>query len=131
MNPNIFGDASLTGSSPFAKFYFWQGYLTAMDPTGATDPNGNPYTYRPYVNSVENASGCSAGGAFGFVQGTSTNKCTQYTSFQIQSDGENSQLGAALVFNYVGGFYACGSGQNVRPKASLRLRFLNLKSGLL
>ncbi len=36
-----------------------------------------------------------------------------YNSFQIQSDTENSQLGAQLTFNYVGGFYACGSGKDV------------------
>ena len=36
-----------------------------------------------------------------------------FNSFQIQSDTENSQLGAQLVFNYVGSFYACGSGQDV------------------
>jgi len=105
INPSGGGDASLTGSGPPAQFYFFQGALTARDASGTT--------YRPYVNSIQGASGCSAGGAFGFVQGTSTNKCTQYTSFQIQSDQENSQLGANLVFNYVGGFYACGSGQNV------------------
>ena len=36
-----------------------------------------------------------------------------FNSFQIQSDTENSQLGAQLVFNYVGSFYACGSGHDV------------------
>ena len=36
-----------------------------------------------------------------------------YNTFSIQSDTENSQLGAQLSFNSVGGFYACGSGQDV------------------
>ncbi|KAF8183651.1 hypothetical protein BJ912DRAFT_1061213 [Pholiota molesta] len=29
------------------------------------------------------------------------------------SNGQNSQLGAELVFNFVGGFYSCNSGQEV------------------
>ena len=36
-----------------------------------------------------------------------------YSSFNIQPDAEGSRLGAQLVFNFVGDFYACGSGQDV------------------
>lgn len=36
-----------------------------------------------------------------------------FETFNIQSNVESSQLGAFLVFNYAGGFYACGSGQDV------------------
>jgi hypothetical protein len=61
------------------------------------------------------ANGCQRFGARAFVRGTSTNKYASYSSFQIQSNGQNSQLGAELVFNYVGGFYACSSGQEVGP----------------
>lgn len=100
------GLASLLGGGPPALFYFYQGALTVSDGT---------QTYRPLINTVQDANGCQNFGALAFVQGTSTNKCASYSSFQIQSDGQNGQLGAELVFNYVGGFYACSSGQEVSP----------------
>ncbi|CAA7266674.1 unnamed protein product [Cyclocybe aegerita] len=101
------GLATLKGSGVPAQLYFYQGTLTVYD------PNNNTFPYRPLVNSIQDASGCQSFGALVFVQGTSTNKCARYSSFQIQSNAENSQLGAELVFNYVGGFYACGSGQEI------------------
>ena len=45
-----------------------------------------------------------------------------FNTFGIQSDTENSQLGAQLTFNYVGGFYACGSGQDVGVDVQLVVR---------
>ena len=58
-------------------------------------------------------SGCTADGPLGFTRNT-TVKCDEFTTFALQSDTENSQLGAMLTFNSVGGFYACGSTQDVR-----------------
>lgn len=101
------GSASLLGSGTPALFYFYQGQLTVYD------PNGNSFPYRPLINTVQGASGCGNFGALQFVQGTSTNKCASYSSFQLQSNQQDSQLGAELVFNYVGGFYACNSGVEV------------------
>ncbi|KAJ3516880.1 hypothetical protein NLJ89_g859 [Agrocybe chaxingu] len=101
------GVATLGASGVPAQFYFCQGALTVYD------PNNNVFPYRPLVNSVQDASGCQSFGALVFVQGTSTNKCARCSSFQIQSNAENSQLGAELVFNYVGGFFACGSGEEI------------------
>ncbi|KDR71544.1 hypothetical protein GALMADRAFT_213838 [Galerina marginata CBS 339.88] len=99
------GLASFLGSGTPALFYFWQGQLTAIDPSGST--------YRPLIDSHQDANGCQNFGALAFVQGGSTNKCASYSSFQLQSNNQDSQLGAQLVFNYVGGFYACSSGQEV------------------
>jgi len=101
------GSASLLGSGTPALFYFWQGQLTVYD------PNGNTFPYRPLINTVQVATGCTNFGALDFVEGTSTNKCASYSSFQLQSNQQDSQLGAELVFNYVGGFYACNSGSEV------------------
>lgn len=99
------GVASLTGTGAIGQFYFYQGRLTAYDPTTA---------YIPLINTQQtDVSTCAKSGALAFVQGGSTNKCASYSSFQIQSDTQNSQLGAQLVFNYVGGFYLCSNGQEV------------------
>jgi hypothetical protein len=68
---------------------------------------------RPLIGSVLGSTGCSSYGQLGFVEGSSSNKCAKYNTFNIQSDPENSQLGARLTFNFVGGFYSCGSGQDV------------------
>jgi hypothetical protein len=107
MNSAGSGSASLLGSGPPAQFYFYQGQLTVYD------PNGNIFPYRPLINSAQISTGCETFGALVFVQGSSTNKCARSTSFQIQSNGQDSQLGAELVFNFVGGFYSCNSGQEV------------------
>ncbi|KAF8954877.1 hypothetical protein BDZ97DRAFT_1798900 [Flammula alnicola] len=107
MNSGGAGHVSLLGGGTPALFYFYQGQLTVYD------PNGNSFPYRPLIDSAQDANGCENFGALTFVQGTSTNKCSRYTSFQIQSNNQDSQLGAELVFNYVGGFYACNSGQEV------------------
>jgi hypothetical protein len=108
------GFASLLGWGPPALFYFYQGALTVSDGT---------QSYRSLINTMQDANGCQKFGALAFIQGTSTNKCASYSSFQIQSTGQNSQLGAELVFNYVGGFYACSSGQEVSPFFFLTLSF--------
>ncbi|KAF8326939.1 hypothetical protein F5887DRAFT_1164314 [Amanita rubescens] len=99
--------ASLTGNGPIGVFYFFQGRLTASSPSGDTN------TQRPLISGDPVSTGCTTYGPLGFVQGSSTNKCALFDAFQIQPDTENSQLGAGLTFNYVGGFYACGSGQDV------------------
>ncbi|KAF9481485.1 hypothetical protein BDN70DRAFT_876275 [Pholiota conissans] len=102
------GYASLTGTGVPAQFYFYQGRLTIYD------PNNNSLPYFPLINSFQNdVASCDTFGALVFVQGGSSNKCAKSSSFQIQSNGQNSQLGAELVFNYVGGFYSCSNGQEV------------------
>ncbi|KAF8800740.1 hypothetical protein BYT27DRAFT_7015024, partial [Phlegmacium glaucopus] len=106
------GYASLTGSGPIGQYYFYQGHLVASDPAGTSS------TYRPVIGAIPLSTGCTTYGSFGFVQGSSSDKCALYDSFQIQSNTQNSQLGAKLVFNYVGGFYACGSGQDVWYKVN-------------
>ncbi len=99
--------ATLSGSGSFPKWYFWQGNLVAVDPTGSSTP------FRPLVDESPDGFGCSTSGPLGFVQGSSSNKCAKYGSFQIQSFVENGQLGAKLVLDFTGGFYACGSTNNV------------------
>ncbi|KAF9443866.1 hypothetical protein P691DRAFT_808208, partial [Macrolepiota fuliginosa MF-IS2] len=101
------GYATLTGTDPIGEFYFFQGKLVAAPLPGSTT------TQRPLIGSIPISAGCSTYGPLGFTGGSSSDKCAQYNTFSIQSDGENSQLGAQLVFNSVGGFYACGSGQDV------------------
>jgi len=95
------GYASLTGSGPFGQFYFYQGYFVVVGST-PTILDQVLIASQPYV------SGCTPYGQLGYSTSDS-DYCAQYHSFEIQSDTENSQLGAFLVFNYVGGFYACGS----------------------
>ena len=40
------------------------------------------------------------------------NRCARASGFFLRSGGQHAQLGAQLVFNFVGGFYSCGG--NVR-----------------
>ncbi|KAF8345117.1 hypothetical protein F5887DRAFT_1197951 [Amanita rubescens] len=103
--------ATLTGSGPIGVYYFYQGALTAAPAPGSTQ------TQLPFIGAVL-ATECLNYGQLGFSTGGSTDKCAMFNTFEIQSDTENSQLGAELTFNYVGGFYACGSGQDVWYQAS-------------
>jgi hypothetical protein len=96
------GYATLTGDGPIGVLYFYQGALTAA--TGST-------TQKALIAAIP-ASDCTTYGQLGFAQSTS-DKCALYNTFSLQSDTENSQLGAQLSFNSVGGFYACGSGRDV------------------
>ncbi|KAF8889418.1 hypothetical protein CPB84DRAFT_1849367 [Gymnopilus junonius] len=105
-------DATLTGTTPVVQFYFnSQGLLSLIDPTTNTN-------YNAIVNSGFNGNDCSPDGAIVFVQGSSSNKCSRTQGFEIQSDTEDSQLGSQLVFNFVGGFYACGNDQAVWYEAN-------------
>ena len=99
------GYTTLSGSGPIGKFYFYQGKFVALDSTQSSTDRGN-------IGAVPLSSGCSTYGQLGFSP-SSSDKCANYNTFNIQSDTENSQLGAFLVFNFVGGFYACGSGNDV------------------
>ena len=92
-------------------YYFTGGVLTAAPDSTTTS------TQRALIGPVF-SSGCTAYGALGFTSGSSSNKCVLYNPFTIQSDTENSQLGAELVFDGTGGFYACGSGQDVSVEKS-------------
>lgn len=90
-----------TGQPP-AKFYFYQGQLLALDP--------NPQFHnRGFVNTKLAGGTCTTYGEFGVIGGTNTNKCASYGTLGLSSNQENSQLGAKLVFNWAGGFYACGA----------------------
>lgn len=105
--------ATLTGTGgPVGNLYFINGKLVVQDPAGSIN------TYKPFINAAVGGSGCTNFGPLGFVQGSTTNKCALFESFQIQSDAENSQLGARLVFNFEGGFFVCGAGQDIWYKAS-------------
>jgi hypothetical protein len=112
INGGTGGFATLTGSGPIGQLYFNQGKLVVQDPAGSTN------TYKPYISAAPDVSGCTDFGPLGFVQGSSSNKCALFENFQIQSDTENSQLGAKLVFNYQGGFFVCGASQDIWYKAS-------------
>jgi len=105
LNGGTGGYSSLTGSGPIGQFYFFQGNFVALDSTESS-------TDRGLIGAVPESSGCTAYGPLGFSS-SSSDKCAIYNGFELQSDTENSQLGAALVFNFVGGFYACGSGDVV------------------
>lgn len=99
--------ATLTGIGPIGNLYFSRGKLVAQDPAGTMN------TYRPYISAIRGGSGCSTFGPLGFVQGSTSNECALYESFQIQSDTEDSQLGAKLVFDFRGGFFTCGASQDI------------------
>lgn len=102
------GYATLTGSGPIGQFYFSQGTLYTLP----QQPNSiSPQ--RALIGSILGSTGCSNYGSLGFTEGSSSNKCARYNTFNIQSNQENSQLGARLSFNFVGQFYACGSGEDV------------------
>ena len=100
------GTLSASSSSPPAQFYFSQGSLYAL--SSSTSP------YRVLISLSPSSTGCTTYGGLGFVQDSSSNKCASYSGFQIQSNGQNSQLGAQLVVNFQGGFYEC-SGNTVSP----------------
>ena len=106
------GYATLTGTGPIGVLYFYQGALTAAPGI-------------PALIAAIPLSDCSTYGQLGFAQDDS-DKCALYNTFDIQSDTENSQLGAQLTFNYVGGFYACGSGQDVSVIFRLRPMFTDV-----
>ena len=95
--------AALGGGGPIGKLYFYQGRLVAQDPAGGFSP--------AYINATPSSSECTTFGPLGF--GSGSNKCALSQSFELQSDTENSQLGARLVFNNQGGFVACGTTQDV------------------
>ncbi|KAF8884642.1 GPI-anchored small secreted protein [Infundibulicybe gibba] len=80
----------------------------------AVDPQTTTSTLRPIVNSIPAGGGCTPGGTLSFGQGGGSNKCAISGGFQIHSNEENSQLGANLVLNSVGSFYACGTSLDMR-----------------
>lgn len=102
---------SPSGLGPIGVFYFVNGVLTAA-PASSTSS-----TQKALIGPVLGSTGCSIYGSLGFTttSGSSSNKCALYNPFTIQSNQENSQMGAQLVFNGTtgGGFYACGSGLDV------------------
>lgn len=104
-------NGALYGSSSPALFYFSQGSLYAL-----SSPTSSP-PYRVLLSLSPISTGCTTYGGLGFVQGSSSNKCASYSGFQIQSNTQNSQLGAQLVVNFQGGFYEC-SGSTVVYKVN-------------
>lgn len=101
----------LTGNGPIAKFFFQSGRLVALNPT---DPQGSTHAWVPIINTSLTANGCATFGQLGLIYGGSTNKCASYNTFGLQSNEENSQLGAHLVFNWTGGLHVCGAEKEVR-----------------
>ncbi|KAF4622381.1 hypothetical protein D9613_009573 [Agrocybe pediades] len=102
--------SALTGTGPIGQFFYYQGRLTALDPEGSL------FNYLTTFGSeyLGPSGGCSTYGSLGFFPGAGSNKCARYgTGFYLHSNEENSQLGATLVYNWVGGFYACGSAKEV------------------
>ena len=99
------GYTTLSGSGAIGQFYFFQGKFVMLDSTQSSSARGN-------IGEIPASSGCTTYGPLGFF-GSSTDKCANFGTFSIQSNGENSQIGAFLVFNGVGGFYACGNGNDV------------------
>ena len=94
--------AALGGGGPIGKLYFYQGRLVAQ---------GSGSSFSPaYINATP-SSECTTFGPLGF--GSGSNKCALSQGFELQSDTENSQLGAKLVFKNQGGFVACGATQDV------------------
>ncbi|KAG8921761.1 hypothetical protein FRC03_003403 [Tulasnella sp. 419] len=63
-----------------------------------------------YISGSQIANGCNPDGPLLFVVGSSSNKCAKGNPFAIQSYDQNAQLGAKLVFNWTGSFYACSGG---------------------
>ena len=95
--------STLTGTGTIGQFFFFQGNFVEGSST-----NGG------YIGAVPISAGdCSTSGQLGF--GSSSDKCVIRSGFSIQSDPENSQLGASLSFGS-GGFFACGTGLDVRGK---------------
>lgn len=76
----------------------------------AVPPRGSNTTQRLLIGATSSSTGCTRHGPLRLTQGSSPDKCAKYDSFYIQSE---SQLGAQLSFNFLGGFYACGSNQDV------------------
>lgn len=97
----------MSGSGPIGQFFFFQGQLTAAPIPGSTS------NQRPLIGFLE--PDCTLYGPLGFAGGSDTDKCALFGPFGIESDPENSQLGAMLTFNWAGGFYACATsnGQDV------------------
>ena len=111
------GYATLTGTSPIGVYYFIGGVLTAAPDSTSSIPQ------RALIGPVPGST-CSAYGALGFTSGSSSDKCVLYNPFTIQSNTQNSQLGAKLVFNATGGFYACGSGLDVSYEMNVHMFIL-------
>ncbi|TFK61092.1 hypothetical protein BDN72DRAFT_890235 [Pluteus cervinus] len=109
------GYSTLAGSGPIGYFYFYQGVLTEAPPP--YPPSPTTVTSRATLGFIPISTGCSTYGQLGFSS-SSSDKCASYSTFGISSDNENSQLGAQLVYNYVGGFYSCGSGKDVWYKVN-------------
>lgn len=95
----------------FCIAHWQQGYWPIVLLSGefnSTRPKWDIQRLHPLISGILGPSGCSTYGPLGFVQGSSTNKCSLVDTFQIQSNTEDTKLGSKLVFNFVGEFYACG-----------------------
>ncbi|KAG8962669.1 hypothetical protein FRC03_003922 [Tulasnella sp. 419] len=100
-------DGSLTTGTP-GKFFLENGGLKV-------DATTMPVAYIDAPSS--GSSGCGTDGQFKFIYGHgggTTNKCAKFTQFGLQSYHLNSQLGAKLVHNWTGGFYACNGGAIIK-----------------
>ncbi|KAG8969906.1 hypothetical protein FRC03_000152 [Tulasnella sp. 419] len=96
-------DGSL-GSGTMGKFYFDGGKLRA-------DGINPPFPPMGYISLIYGGTSCGPNGPLNFLTGSSSNKCATSTGFSLASYNQNSQLGAQLVFNNAGTFYACSGGK--------------------
>ncbi|KAJ3538437.1 hypothetical protein NMY22_g5169 [Coprinellus aureogranulatus] len=94
----------ISDSGAPAQFYFMGNRLVV---------NGRQSS----VNTRQVGSGsCANSGQVVTTPGSNTNKCATFDTFGLESNRENSQLGAHLVFNNVGSFYVCGRQRDVYYK---------------
>jgi len=108
-----YGFATLTGSGPIGQFHFSEGSLIGA-PRYAGDE-----TLQPNIGAIpQGPVGCTTFGPLGFATESTTYQCAKFSKFTIHSHEKNSQLGAKLVFNNKGDFYACGDYQEVWYKVS-------------
>lgn len=106
--------------------YAANGYSTTLGGTGLpikfNFAGGDLQTsetviHRGYI-SFPTGPTCATYGPLDLVVGSSSNKCANHIGFGLSSFQYNSQLGAELVYRYTGGFYACGSDQQIYYKTS-------------
>lgn len=104
------GNATLSGNAPIGEFYFFENIFVTVNSTRDAQDT-------VYIGAVTTPSGCTTYGPLSFTLKDGRDDCSNENSFNIRPDEENKQLGAYLVFNFVGGFYACGSEKDVRGKS--------------
>lgn len=107
-----YGFATLTGSGSIGQFHFSEGSFI-----GAPRYMGDD-TLQPNIGAIpQRPAGCTTFGPLGFTTESTTYQCALFSKFDIHSNQADSRLGAKLVFNNTGGFYACGPYQEVSDRS--------------